>query len=215
PGKEEIGFFLEYLIRQLHRLGVKVILNRELTAADVSKVGADALILASGGVPQKPAIPGVDRENVLTAWEALLAPERVGKRVVVVGAGAVGAATADFLAGRRREVSLIEMAQEIALDEERTNRKLLLRRLGEKGVKIRVMTQARAIVQEGVEVEFNGQTEVLPADSVVLATGVKENGELEDSLRSLKVEFYKIGDCLNPRKAIDAIHEGFRVAIKI
>ncbi|MBU1207798.1 MAG: NAD(P)/FAD-dependent oxidoreductase [Proteobacteria bacterium] len=153
----------------------RMVMNRELTAADVSKVGTDALILASGGVPQKPAIPGVDRENVLTAWETLLAPERVGKRVVVVGAGAVGAATADFLADRRREVSLIEMAQEIALDEERTNRKLLLRRLGEKGVKIRVMTQARAIVQEGVEVEFNGRKEILPADTVVLATGVQES----------------------------------------
>ncbi len=39
PGKEEIRFFLKYLILQLHKLGVKVILNRELTAADVAKVG--------------------------------------------------------------------------------------------------------------------------------------------------------------------------------
>jgi len=140
PGKEEIRFFLQYLIRELHKLGVKVILNRELTAADVAKVEADALILASGGIPQKPVIPGVDQENVLTTWEALLAPERVGKKVLVIGAGAVGAETADFLADRTWEVSLIEMAQDIALDEEPTNRKLLLRRLGEKGVKIRVVT---------------------------------------------------------------------------
>ena len=194
---------------------MKVILNRELTAADVAKVEADALILASGGVPQKPVIPGVDQENVLTAWEALLAPERVGKKVLVIGAGAVGAETADFLADRTREVSLIEMAQDIALDEERTNRKLLLRRLGEKGVKIGVMTQAKAVVPEGLEAEFNGQTEVLPADTVVLATGVKENRELEDALKSLQFEFYKIGDCQSPQKAIDAIHDGFRVAMKI
>jgi pyruvate/2-oxoglutarate dehydrogenase complex dihydrolipoamide dehydrogenase (E3) component len=178
PGKEEIRFFLKYLILQLHKLGVKVILNRELTAADVAKVEADALILASGGIPQKPVTPGVDQENVLTAWEALLAPERVGKKVLVVGAGAVGAETADFLADRTREVSLIEMAQEIALDEERTNRKLLLRRLGEKRVKIRVMTQARAILPEGVEVESDGWREILPADTVVLATGVRPNRDL-------------------------------------
>jgi pyruvate/2-oxoglutarate dehydrogenase complex dihydrolipoamide dehydrogenase (E3) component len=215
PGKEEIRFFLEYLIRQLHHLGVKVILNRELTPADVAQVEADALILASGGVPQKPAIPGIDRENVLTAWEALRNPERVGQKVLVVGAGAVGAETADFLADRTDEVSLVEMTQDIAGDEEKTNRKLLLRRLGEKGVKIRVMTQAKAVVPEGMEVEFDGQTEVLPADCVVVATGIKENGALEDALKSLRVEFYKIGDCQTPRKAIDAIHEGFNVAIKI
>ena len=215
PGKEEIRFFLKYLILQLHKLGVKVILNRELTAADVAKVEADALILASGGVPQKPVIPGVDQENVLTAWEALLAPERVGKKVLVIGAGAVGAETADFLADRTREVSLIEMAQEIALDEERTNRKLLLRRLGEKGVKIRVVTQARAILPEGVEVESNGWREILPADTVVLATGVRPNRDLEEAMKRLSIAFNKVGDCVEPRKAIDAIHEGFKVALNL
>ncbi len=215
PGKEEIRFFLKYLILQLHKLGVKVILNRELTAADVAKVEADALILASGGIPQKPVIPGVDQENVLTAWEALLAPERVGKKVLVIGAGAVGAETADFLADRTREVSLIEMAQDIALDEERTNRKLLLRRLGEKGVKIRVVTQARAILPEGVEVESNGWREILPADTVVLATGVRPNRDLEEAMKRLSIAFNKVGDCVEPRKAIDAIHEGFKVALNL
>jgi 2,4-dienoyl-CoA reductase-like NADH-dependent reductase (Old Yellow Enzyme family)/thioredoxin reductase len=215
PGKEEIRFFLKYLILQLHKLGVKVILNRELTAADVAKVEADALILASGGIPQKPVIPGVDQENVLTVWEALLAPERVGKKVLVIGAGAVGAETADFLADRTREVSLIEMAQEIALDEERTNRKLLLRRLGEKGVKIRVVTQARAILPEGVEVESNGWREILPADTVVLATGIRPNRDLEEAMKRLSLAFNKVGDCVEPRKAIDAIHEGFKVALNL
>jgi len=215
PGKEEIRFFLQYLALQLHKLGVKVILNRELTPADLVKVEADAVILASGGIPQKPAIPGVDQENVLTAWEALLAPERVGKKVLVIGAGAVGAETADFLADRTREVSLIEMAQEIALDEERTNRKLLLRRLGEKGVKIRVVTQARAILPEGVEVESNGWREILPADTVVLATGVRPNRDLEEAMKRLSIALNKVGDCVEPRKAIDAIHEGFKVALNL
>lgn len=48
PGKEEIRFFLEYLIRQLHKLGVKVILNRELKPADLARVEADAFISLAG-----------------------------------------------------------------------------------------------------------------------------------------------------------------------
>jgi len=49
----------------------------------------------------------------------------------------------------------------------------------------------------------------------VLATGVESNDELEEALRALPVEYYKIGDCRKPRKAIDAIHEGFQVALKL
>jgi pyruvate/2-oxoglutarate dehydrogenase complex dihydrolipoamide dehydrogenase (E3) component len=127
----------------------------------------------------------------------------------------VGAETAEFRADLQKGVTLIEMAKEIALDAERTHRKLLLRRLGEKGVIIRVMTQAQAIRKEGVEVQCNGQKDFMAADTVVMATGVKENLELEEALRRLNVEFYKIGDCVKPRKAIEAIHEGFQVAMKI
>ncbi|MGA2955201.1 MAG: FAD-dependent oxidoreductase [Thermodesulfobacteriota bacterium] len=212
PGKEEIKAFLRYLDGQLKKLGVKIFLNREMSPDKIDRIDAEVIILASGGTPQKPEIPGVERENVLTAWEALMNPERVGEKVLVVGAGAVGAETAEFLADRGREVTLIEMLKEIALDEERVNRKLLLRRLGEKGVKVRVLTKATAIMPQGVKVEGG---EILPAGTVILATGVQPNKSLVEGLKKLKIEFFSVGDCKIPRKAIDAIHEGYRVALNL
>lgn len=124
----------------------------------------------------------------------------------------MGAETAEFLADRGREVTLIEMVKEIALDEERVSRKLLLRRPGEKGVRVRVLTKARAIIPQGVEVEGR---EILPADTVVLATGGQSNKSLEEGLKSSKLGIISIGDCKTPRKAIDAIHEGFKTALNI
>ena len=47
----------------------------------------------------------------------------------------------------------------------------------------------------------------MPADITVLATGVEENKDLEDYLKDLQSEFYKIGDCQSPRKAIDALYK--------
>ncbi len=212
PGKEEIKAFLRYLEGQLKKLGVKIFLNWEMSPDKIDRIDAEVVILASGGAPQKPEIPGVERENVLTAWEALMNPERVGEKVLVVGAGAVGAETAEFLADRGREVTLIEMLKEIASDEQRVNRKLLLRRLGEKGVKIRILTKATAVIPQGVKVEGG---EILLADTVILATGVQPNNSLEEGLKKLKIEFFSVGDCKTPRKAIDAIHEGYRVALNL
>jgi 2,4-dienoyl-CoA reductase (NADPH2) len=116
---------------------------------------------------------------------------------------------------RKKDVTLVEMLPEIAGDAEKVNRKVLLRSLGEKGVKIRILTQATSILAEGVEVEFDGKKETLSADTVVLATGIQPKNELETALQGMSVEFHKIGDCAIPRKAIDAIHEGFKVALKL
>jgi 2,4-dienoyl-CoA reductase (NADPH2) len=107
------------------------------------------------------------------------------------------------------------MLPEIAGDAEKVNRKVLLHNLGEKGGKIRVLTKVTAILAGGVEIEFGGRKETLPADTIVLAAGTRANDELEPALRGMSVEFHKIGDCAIPRKAIDAIHEGFKIGIRI
>ncbi len=214
-GKGEIRVYLDYLSGQLKKLGVKIQLNQEGTPEGLKELKADAVILAAGGVPLLAGIPGIDRENVISAWQALAQPEKVGKRVVIVGGGSVGAETAGFLLDQKKDVTLAEMLPDIAADAEKVNRKVLLRRLGEKGVKIRVLTHATAILEEGVEVEFGGRKETLPADTIVLATGIRSNNELEAALRGLPAEVHKVGDCAKPRKAIDAIHEGFQVALKI
>jgi 2,4-dienoyl-CoA reductase-like NADH-dependent reductase (Old Yellow Enzyme family)/thioredoxin reductase len=214
-GKGEIRAYLGYLSGQLKKLGVKIQLNQEVTPEKLKELKADAVILAAGGVPLLPAIPGMDRENVLTAWQALAHPDKVGTKVVIIGGGSVGAETAEFLVDRKKDVTLVEMLPEIAGDAEKVNRKVLLRSLGEKGVKIRVLTQATAILAEGVEVEFDGRKDTLAADTVVLATGTRPDNQLEAALGALPAELHKIGDCVKPRKAIDAIHEGFQATLKL
>jgi len=152
---------------------------------------------------------------IFSAWDALVHPEKVGAKVVMIGGGSVGAETAEFLLDHKKDVTLLEMLPDIAADAEKVNRKVLLRSLGEKGARIRALTKVTAILAEGVEVEFSGRKEILAADTVVLATGTQPNDELEAALRAMSVEFHKIGDCAKPRKAIDAIHEAFQVALKL
>jgi 2,4-dienoyl-CoA reductase-like NADH-dependent reductase (Old Yellow Enzyme family)/thioredoxin reductase len=215
PYKKEIKKFIDYLIVQIHKMGVNVQLNCPMTEDDLTEIQADTVVLATGALPIKPRIPGIDRANVFEAWDALIHPESVGPKVLVIGGGAVGAEVAEFLVDRQRHVTLIEMMKEIAGDEERTTRKLLLRRLGEKGVNIRVLTKGLSIDDNRVEVECKDKREYIPVDTVVIAMGVKANNELAERIKRLKRECYQIGDCVSPRKAMDAIHEGFRTGMQI
>jgi 2,4-dienoyl-CoA reductase (NADPH2) len=60
-----------------------------------------------------------------------------------------------------------------------------------------------------------GGEELVPADTVVLAKKPKANMELEESLRETDLELYAVGDCVAPRKALNAFHEGFRAGLRI
>ena len=53
------------------------------------------------------------------------------------------------------------------------------------------------------------------ADSVVVAKGMRLEKELVEALRDEVAEVYTAGDCVAPRKALNAIDEGFRVGVKI
>ncbi len=84
-----------------------------------------------------------------------------------------------------------------------------------KNVKIVTKAKLKKIVENGVIVAKNGEEEFFEADSVVIAVGSKPNNQLAQQLEGKIPELYTVGDCVEPRKALEAIHEGFDVAIKI
>lgn len=87
-----------------------------------------------------------------------------------------------------------------------------LRRLG---VTILTDTKAVGIKPEGVEIEKRQNRDLLPADSVVIATGAEPENSLADEIGDLVPEIYTIGDAREPRNALEAIKEGFLTGLKI
>jgi 2,4-dienoyl-CoA reductase (NADPH2) len=88
PGKEEFDNTLRYFGRRLERAGVDMRLGRRATTADFSQF--DAVLLATGIVPRKPAIPGIGHAKVISYIEAITGAKPVGQRVAVIGAGGIG-----------------------------------------------------------------------------------------------------------------------------
>ncbi len=211
--KKDLEDLLEYLVTQLKKSGVRIELGQEATGHVVREVDPDVVIVAAGAQPLKPRIPGIEGENVKTAEAVLGGQAKVGKRVVVAGGGRVGAEMAYFLAEGGAEVTLVEMQDEMGVEMEACERAYVLEKLDEYGVSILTERSIRAITGDGVQVaDRRWETSVLECDTVVLALGSTPNTELAEQLDGTGVEVHTIGDCVEPRRIYEAIHEAWWVA---
>ena len=208
PHKDEVSNVTRYLESQLAKLGVKVELGRTATPEVVEQLKPEVVILAAGGMPIVPAIPGASRGNVVTAWDVLSGKE-TGTRVLVVGGGMVGCETADFLAEKGKKVTVVEMLPAIAQDMEFVRRGMLLDRFAEYPVEVKTDTEIREIVVDGV---ITAKGEKIVADTVVLALGVIASRELEIPLSSKSWVLYCVGDCDTPGNIMTGIHRAFHLA---
>lgn len=95
PGKEEFDETLRYFRVMLDKHRVQVRLNCEADAQALG--GFDVVVLASGVRPRQLALPGSDHPKVMGYPAAILHPERVGRRVAIIGAGGIGFDVAELL----------------------------------------------------------------------------------------------------------------------
>ncbi|MBU3915336.1 NAD(P)/FAD-dependent oxidoreductase, partial [bacterium] len=210
----------------------------------LKKERPDTVILATGARPLTIPIKGVDKPNVVQAWDVLLNKTMTGKRVVIVGGGAVGVETALFLAEKgtlsgdalkflflnqvesdadlrkiavkgSKEVTVIEMLEKIGKDIGRSTRWVMMSDLERYGVTTRTTTKALEITDKGVKVECDGKTEEILADTVILASGSVPENSLKATLEKLGIPFQIAGDAGRIGLAYNAVHEGFEVGRSI
>lgn len=213
PSKGEIAAFVNWQIRQLEQLGVKVLLKTEATPELLGRDRPDTVIIATGGVPLLPDIPGVHNENVALANDVLLGKVCVGPRVTVIGGGQVGAETANHLSIHGKKVTLIEMEEEIAAEEAIAPRIHLLRALRNQDVTIYTNTKALEITETGVRTE--GKVSEIAADNVVLALGIRSVNTLAEEAKKKGLDVIVIGDAKEPRQIMEATTEGFEAAMSL
>jgi len=216
--KKDIRRLVLYLINQIRKLEVRII-EKEAKAEDIIRGGFHVVIVATGSTSLKPRIPGVHKSIVVDALEVLSGVE-TGNNVIIVGGGAVGCDTALFIASKGKNVTVVEMRDDIAKETDDPVDMHTIPasitfwdKFTEAGVRVFTRTKLDTILDDGIVVtNKSGVKSKLAADSVVLALGftpVAWDGldEISD-----KVEVRMVGDCVEPRKIFDAIHEGYLAA---
>ncbi|MCL4371291.1 MAG: FAD-dependent oxidoreductase [Chloroflexi bacterium] len=210
PYKGDMEKLVRYLAGQMARQAVEVRLGCAVTPEMVAALAPDAVIVATGAQPVWPPIPGA-KEHAVSAWDVLSGKAQVGDRVALVGGGDVGCETAEFLAARGKQVSILEMLTDVAPELVPWTRRMLLDRLVTRGVEILLQARVTAIEPKRVLYERRGViAELTPVDSVVLACGSRPQAELAEQLRTARVAVQTIGDAVRAGNLADAIRAGFQ-----
>lgn len=96
PGRKELERIVEYFSAVLPREGVRIHLGKRLSAGEIAAMEPDHVIVATGARPGEASIPGSDGPRVFQAWDVLRADPPLGRRIAVIGGGAVGLDVALF-----------------------------------------------------------------------------------------------------------------------
>lgn len=211
PGKGDITQMVRNYIALCYKYHVDLHVGQAVDEGMIKEMNPDVLILATGAMPLVPPITGVD--HCLHAIDVLDGQSQCGKKTLVIGGGLVGCETADYLANRGYDVTLIEAKDDIAGDIVSEHRIFLMESFKENHVKVYTQSPVQSISENSVEIEHNGCLETFSGfDSIVLALGSKANQPFKENLVK---EQYVIGDAIKARRAIDALREAREVIIKI
>ena len=216
PGKGKLSFIPEYYSHTLKASGVRIQMNTPVDADTIEREKPDVVIFATGAVPIVPDIKGVDNPGVVKgSWDVLNGAAQVpGKKVVVAGGGLVGCETALLLAEQGKEVTIVEMLNDLASDMEPITRyDFLTEQMPQAGIKALLGLVIAEITGQGVVVlDRWGNKSLIEADNVVIALGARPAEVMMEAARDCARETYVIGDCKEPRKIINATFEGASIA---
>jgi pyruvate/2-oxoglutarate dehydrogenase complex dihydrolipoamide dehydrogenase (E3) component len=195
---------------------VQITLKKEASPEIVEKISPDVVLIAIGSEPAVSSIPGLLNTKYWTADQVLEGASILGKRIVIIGGGSVGCEGAELLSEQGKDVTIIEMLDDIALGMDKINRLPLIMALEDNGVEIMTKTRAESVSDKGVRVDCLGNTEFLEYEELVVAAGREPRKDhLADILKKKVKEVYLIGDRVSPRRILEAIHEGFEVATRL
>lgn len=210
--KKELRSLIDFQKRQVEKYGVKCHLNIEATLDTVKDENPDVVILATGSVPIKPSVEGIDTPIVSVFPQIFDGNKPIIKKTLLIGGGATGCEAALYLSENGSPVTIVEKLPKIGMNIESVTKRVMLNKLEENNVRIMTEYELSRVAENGVFIrDREGKEVFLEGERVVIAIGTRPDNGLYDEINSLGITIYQIGDCLEPRGAKAAISEGAEI----
>lgn len=225
PAKKRLADFPDYLIHRAGKLdNLYIFTETEATEENIRKFHPNIIVNATGSAPLLPPIKGlmdvIDKENsnvfsILGMIKHIPEfPENMeGKKVAVIGGGAVGLDVVEFFAPKQAEISIVEMMDIIGRDLDpvtKNDTKCMMK-------KYHVNQLTKTALMEVKESSFlvkspEGEEYELPFDYGFVCLGMRAQNQLYPKLLSSfgneDIEILNIGDSKRARRIIDGTFEG-------
>jgi 2,4-dienoyl-CoA reductase (NADPH2) len=151
------------------------------------------------------------------AYEVLESDLRVsGKKIIIIEGGKVGLIVAEHLASQGNQTIIVTPQRRVDTDVSATFRWRHAAWVKEFDIKVMTQSVVTSVEDQSVSVRDDaGLTHVLLADMVIVAGPRRSEQGLYTELEYMTDEIYMIGDCIAPRSMTSAIHEGYRLGVRL
>jgi 2,4-dienoyl-CoA reductase-like NADH-dependent reductase (Old Yellow Enzyme family)/NADPH-dependent 2,4-dienoyl-CoA reductase/sulfur reductase-like enzyme len=214
--KESLLRYRDSLIARCRHNGVDIRLNTEATKELLEEMKPDAVICAVGSHPFVPPIKGIEQAHH-TLYAYTHKDEVAGKKVIIIGGGAIGCESGFFFADEwGADVEILEARDEMCKDSNDSQRRALLPRMEKAGMVSRCSVSVTEVKGNGVAyTDADGNEQFSEADLVLYACGNRSDSDAVEALRGIVPWFVVTGDAKQARMVKQATYEGFCAAMDI
>lgn len=225
PDKKRLADFPNYLIHRAEGLrNLFVFTDTEATADFVKNLKPNIIVNATGSQPLLPPIAGL-HENLGKEGSKVYSildminhvndyPEDMtGKKVAVIGGGAVGLDVVEYFAPRGASVSIVEMLPAIGNGIDPISKVGTFAMMDQYGVRQMTKTALKEVRPDSFYVETPEGPEVLDFDYGFVCLGMKSTSPVLPDIQAAfednnNVEIITIGDSVRARRIIEGTDEG-------
>ncbi len=195
PFKADQNYYIRQQIYFISKADIEVRLNTEVTPEYAKQEKPDVIIAAIGSAPVKLELPGACKANVHHAIDVYKDPALAKGKVVIIGAGFVGAEMAIYLNGLGHEVEVIEKGEGIKTDGFEQHKNAIEDIINQKNLPFHYKTTAVEITDKGVRCEGPDGEVTYAADTVIYAVGMSALQDDALAFYACAPTFHMIGDC--------------------
>lgn len=224
PAKKRLGDFPSYMKHRAGKLeNLKIVTGVEADVETIQQYAPDIVVNATGSVPLLPPIEGL-HDNLKNPSAKVYSikdmienieryPENLtGKKLVVIGGGAVGLDVVEFFAPRGAKVTIVEMMGVIGNGLDASSTSSMNECMDKYHVRKMVNTALTKVNADSFEVKYGDTEETLPFDYGFVCLGMKAYAPIWDKIQQAfdgeDVEVLNIGDSVRARRIIDGVDAG-------